>query len=54
MDWNFSTGISYGVALGLLLAILALNVVGEIWPVDSVIACFADPPGHAVSTIAHF
>ena len=54
MNRSFSKGMSYGVALGLLMAVLVLNMVGDVWPVTSVLGCFADPTGHAVSPVAHF
>ncbi len=43
MNIKISLGALYGFLLGLLVAGLALNLLTEIWPLESVRACFASP-----------
>lgn len=54
MDWTFPKGVAYGTVLGLLLALLALNIAGEFWPAESLMACFSTPPGFALRAVARF
>lgn len=54
MDWTFPKGVAYGAALGLLLAMLALNIAGEIWPGETILGCLSNPPGTGLQRTASF